>query len=271
MKRSKIVIGIAAVVLLGATAAASASVLSSEPTPSGATPKDLTPLAALDDSFENNFVAITPCRLVDTRQAVGALTSGTTRSYVAAGTTGFVPQGGNSGGCTIPFAANAIQVSITSVGATGNGYLRAYPDNEGVPNATFMNYTASFNATGAGVVPIDTDGSFDFKITNFQKTTHVVVDVSGYFLSQMYAHVAADGTLTSGSRVTNVAHGGTGAYTVTFNRDIGSCTPVVSPNGDQYQIYAFPSGTTSVVVDVEQDNGTDSDQIDAAFNLVVLC
>src|SRR5882724_127784 len=110
--------------------------------------------AALDMTQESTYTPIEPCRIVDTRKAGGPLASRETRSFVAIGSNGFESQGGRTGGCGILPAASAIQATITSVGAVGNGFLKAYPFESPVPTATFMNFTHAFNVSGSGSVTI---------------------------------------------------------------------------------------------------------------------
>ena len=48
--------------------------------------------------MQDLYTPITPCRIVDTRKAGGAI-GAETRTYYVAGTFGFAPAGGTSGGC----------------------------------------------------------------------------------------------------------------------------------------------------------------------------
>ncbi|MCU1451954.1 MAG: N-acetylmuramoyl-L-alanine amidase family 2 [Acidimicrobiales bacterium] len=181
---------------------------------------------------EAHAVAITPCRIVDTRKAGGTFSSLEVRSYQAIGTgSAFNAQGGLPGGCGIPDAATAVQVSITAVGATGVGYLRAYPALQPEPTATFMNYGTAFNATGAGLVALchhcGAKGT-DMSVKVYAGVTHVVIDVSGYLVKPLEAVVNANGTLARGERVATVSTVTTGFYSVKFDREVALCAWVAS-------------------------------------------
>ena len=94
---------------------------------SGATRTDSrqAPLAAAPaPSFsETDHVSFqTPCRIVDTRAAGGAIALNTVRKFRVRGTSGFPSQGGKSGGCSIPASAGAILATISLSSETGNGF-----------------------------------------------------------------------------------------------------------------------------------------------------
>jgi hypothetical protein len=128
------------------------------------------------------FVPITPCRVVDTRQAGGPLTNREIREWAISGTgTAFANQGGQAGGCNIPDAAAAVEASVTAVSPTTSGFFRAYPANASMPNATFMNYAARQDITNTGAITI-TQAARDLKGRNFGGTTHYVIDIQGYFI-----------------------------------------------------------------------------------------
>lgn len=181
-------------------------------------------------STEAKFVAIAPCRLVDTREAGGAISAGTTRRYDVRGTGGtFAAQGGKSNGCGIPTGGVAgIEVTATAISATGTGFLRVFP--EGEQNATFMNYTPTFNASNTGTVSLcGSTGNVcvvnqDLGVKNYGSTTHLVLEVTGYYAQPMAAAVNGDGSVVRSSRLASVTRLGAGEYRVTFDRDVQQCT-----------------------------------------------
>ncbi len=127
------------------------------------------------------YVPVTPCRVVDTR-GVGRLTPTATRNYQVAGSTAFPAQGGKSGGCGIPLEATAVEASVTSVDQLGNGYFRAWPSGEAMPNATFLNYTKGQGTTNTGAIKVSATNTTDLTVRNFGASSHYVIDVQGYFV-----------------------------------------------------------------------------------------
>ncbi|HEY3629325.1 MAG TPA: hypothetical protein VGL21_00445 [Jatrophihabitantaceae bacterium] len=254
MKRwQAITSGMTAAVLLGSSGIAWATTHE----PARATPRPQLAVDNPDTAIESKYTPITPCRIVDTRQAVGRLAANATRSYYATGTFGFSPQGGVSGGCGIPTAATAIQVTVTAVSATGPGYLRAYPANASAPNATFLNYTNAFNTSGSGSVTLGTGGGYHFKVTNYARATHLVVDVQGYYIKPMWALIAPDGHLIKGSRATQLPKSSAGFYSVAFDRDISGCALTATSYYVGYSAQADPNGSGSTrTVNVTTTQGT---------------
>lgn len=122
-----------------------------------------------------------PCRVADTRVSLGALNPGINRHLQVGGTGSLAAQGGNAAGCGVPDGAGAVEVAVTAVGPVGNGFLRAFAAGDAVPNATFVNYTSGTSITNTGTVPLAAAGTQDLSVKNFGGTTHVVVDVLGYF------------------------------------------------------------------------------------------
>lgn len=227
---------------------------------------------------ETTFVAISPCRIIDTREAGGKLVpaAGSRVFDVAGSGATFAAQGGTAGGCGIPTGATAIEATFTAVEAQ-SGFLRVWPANTSAPNATFMNYDDAFNVSNTGAVGINGCTGIclintDLRIRAFGNPTHVVVDVNGYYTRQMGAIVAGDGTLTDSNRASDANKLATGQYEVIFDRDITDCVFTASP--------ANISTATSAVVDPRSGNvngvfvATKNDAgsyVDARFYVDVTC
>ena len=64
-----------------------------------------------------------------------------------------------------------------------SGWRRAWPAGQAVPNATFLNYTRGQSTTNTGAVPLSTASSSQLSLRNYSGTSHFVVDVMGYFVS----------------------------------------------------------------------------------------
>jgi hypothetical protein len=122
------------------------------------------------------FHTITPCRLVDTRNAAGplggpALAANSTRLFTLAGA------------CGVPTGARALAANVTIVQPGASGDVRLYPGDETVsPLATNVSFTAGAvlanNATlglahnGNGSVAVQVDST---------ASTHLLIDVTGYY------------------------------------------------------------------------------------------
>jgi len=226
---------------------------------------------------EDSFVAITPCRIIDTREAGGALQVGGSRVFdVAGGGATFAAQGGKAGGCGIPNLATAIEATITTVDS-GSGFLRAYPANAPAPNATFMNYTPVFNASNTGTLAINGCTGIclvntDLRLRAYGTATHVVVDVNGYYVRPMGAVVSSAGALLDGNRVTRASTLATGQYEIGFDRDVSECAYGVtlynSTTGNTVTAAPRTGEADAVFVRVVNESNASENQ---QFHLTVTC
>lgn len=130
------------------------------------------------------YYPLTPCRILDTRIATGIyagpIVGRTEKTFHAKSVTEIENQGGKPGGCGVPTAATALVLNITSTQQAGKGYLTAYPSGEIRPNASIINFSENTVANST-IMPICTPiCQSDFTIYAYT-TTHVVIDVMGYF------------------------------------------------------------------------------------------
>ena len=124
-----------------------------------------------------------PCRIVDTRNAGGTLGPGGSRSFRVRTQTGvgFEAQGGTPGGCGIPDDAGGVELSLSVTTPTvADGFIRIAPDGSDT-SAAFANYTAGTSITNTGSVAIAASATLDIVVRNFGGTTHVVLDVQGFY------------------------------------------------------------------------------------------
>ena len=125
---------------------------------------------------ESTFVAITPCRLFDTR--AGGV--GVRSTPLGADETHPFQVTGTNGDCTIPAAATAVSINLTGVGPTTATNLRAFPAGAAVPNASAVNMVA-----GQGPTPnkLDVKLSSSGKLAVFNRfgSIDVIGDVMGYY------------------------------------------------------------------------------------------
>ena len=158
------------------------------------------------------FTPLTPCRIVDTRNAGGTIAAGTTRGFKAWGAN-FTAQGGSPTNCGIPLSTNvaALELNLVVVGTLADGYITAFPFGVAQPNASTLNYFAgAVLANGATVKVSQTSQAFDWNLYTLA-TTHFVADVTGYYAKPV--KTALECTVVYGAD-TIVAAGSTGTNAV---------------------------------------------------------
>lgn len=141
------------------------------------------------------FTPVVPCRILDTRSSAGGiLTAGTRQAFKATGgTTDLSSQGGNPGGCGVLSGATAIALNFSATQSAGPGNLRAYAwaASATAPTAAVLNFgnlapVGLFAVPNGAIVPIcDPAGgacTSDMYLEIFGNSSHVVADVTGYFL-----------------------------------------------------------------------------------------
>ncbi len=121
------------------------------------------------------FVPLTPCRVVDTRNADGtfggpAIGGNSFRSF---------PLSLSGNPCAIPSSAIAYSLNVTVLPQTTLGYLTIWPSGEGQPIVSTMNSPDGRIKANAAIVPAGMpSGSVSVYVTN---TTNVILDIDGYF------------------------------------------------------------------------------------------
>jgi hypothetical protein len=124
-------------------------------------------------SAATGFNAVTPCRLLDTRNAVGplgapALGALASRSFMA------------TGNCNIPSGAVAISANVTVVNPTVAGDLVAYPNGlASPPGSSTISFRAGRTRANNALVYLAGDGSF-LVTSRAAGPLDFVVDVNGY-------------------------------------------------------------------------------------------
>jgi hypothetical protein len=122
------------------------------------------------------FHTLPPCRVLDTRNAVGPwggpiLNGGLARTFTLAGR------------CGIPATARAVSVNVTIVGSSVPGNLRAYPSDIPKPGTSLLNFRAGQVRANNAVLPVAQDGQAGIVLRPDMGggSVHVLVDVNGYF------------------------------------------------------------------------------------------
>jgi hypothetical protein len=115
---------------------------------------------------------VTPCRLIDTRNAIGpyggpSLDPGTTRSVIAGGQ------------CGVPSDAASVVVNVTAVNPTSGGWLTLYPTSGSLPFVSTINYLADKTRANNATVRLST-GSLNV-YNSGPSGVHFIIDVTGYY------------------------------------------------------------------------------------------
>ena len=118
-----------------------------------------------------NFYAVTPCRVVDTRNAIGPLggptmSGNTTRTFPMAGI------------CGLPGTGAAYSVNMTVDPPAPMGFLSVWPTGLPQPGVSTLNDFKGLAVANAALVPAGAGGSINVYVTN---TTDVLIDTNGYF------------------------------------------------------------------------------------------
>lgn len=121
---------------------------------------------------------VVPQRMLDTRP------TGSTIDHVAE-QGGAVAAGGTltlhlAGRGDVPAGAKAVVLNITAVAEQGDGYLKAYPCDAPVPNASVANYQSLVPKASETIVSLSASG--DVCIFS-SRQTHLLADAVGYFSS----------------------------------------------------------------------------------------
>lgn len=180
----------------------------------------------------SNFIPVTPCRVVDTRNANGpfggpAITENTFRTFI-------VP----SSSCNVPSYASAYSLNVTvNPLGTAVGYLAIWPAGQSQPTVSTLNdsWTSGYLANAA-IVAAGTGGGINVYVTN---TANVIIDINGYFVAQTASTSTALGTGASNAGAQNTAVG----YNTLQQNSGGSNTAVGS-----YALAANASGNNNTAL-----------------------
>lgn len=127
------------------------------------------PAAATD------FYTLSPCRVLDTRNANGAwggpaLGASVQRTFTVAGR------------CGVPASAKAVVANVTVYHPTGLGSLAVFPGNAFDLGTSVLNFAAWQVVANNSTLPLATDGTGTIGIrNNATGTSHVIMDVTGYY------------------------------------------------------------------------------------------
>lgn len=128
----------------------------------------------------SSFVAITPCRLLDTRP--GTTTIGPRATPIAQDESHTQQVTGTNGHCSVPAGATAVSMNVTIANPTAGSFLTVYPSDAPLPLASNLNWVAGQAHTPNKVdVALSAGGAID--LYNGFGTVNVIADVVGYYVS----------------------------------------------------------------------------------------
>jgi hypothetical protein len=111
-----------------------------------------------------DFKGITPARKLDTRTSAKVIGGTTVEATVTGG--------------TVPATSAMVAANVTVTGTEGSGFLTVWPCGTTKPTTSTLNFETARDRANLAVATVGTGG----KLCLFaSKTTHVLVDVVGYF------------------------------------------------------------------------------------------
>ena len=265
-------LGLTLGVIVGATSNAG-EVLEPAPPPA---PASAPVVRAGPTTVDTKFVEISPVRAFDSRKAAYAASGSfaPNQSKVVNIKDGHDDAGTVTTPNAVPEGATAVAYNLTVAAPTGPNYLAITPGDATGFTVSAINFNGSADVANAGIVAID--GLRNVKVWNGDQSgsTHVIIDITGYYVKPLFAEVASNGTLINGSRVTSSASAPPGIYTVTFDRDVSRCAKNVTIGKEG--IAPEQSGLIDVVgtgnvVRVYSTNSDGKTLSDRAFYLAVTC
>lgn len=274
LRRAGIVLAGAALLLAGAAGANAAG----GPQPGTGAHRTIAPSLltnpAMAPGSDLQFVAVAPCRILDTRVAGGPLN---TSSRVFSAVAPYAAQGGLAAGCGIPAYAMSLQVNLGAISQGGSaGFLKAWASDTPEPNASLVNYDPSGPVANMVNVPLSAGATFTLK-TN--RSAHVFADVAGYYVQPLYATIDGQDGVNANifgdvqSGLVGAALTSTGEYELTFNRNVTQCvavaTDLVFPEIHEVSADAHFSGDSTVSVSVK--NSSTGVPEDTIFSVSLTC
>ena len=121
------------------------------------------------------FYSLTPCRILDTRGATGALAG---PALQANATRIF----GVAGACGVPATAKSISTNVTITQPAASGDLKMFPGDLGVPSGTAISFSAGATRANNAQVRLPTNATGTIAVQNESTgTVQFILDVNGYF------------------------------------------------------------------------------------------
>lgn len=120
------------------------------------------------------FHTLTPCRIVDTRDAPGgnggpALPGSGLRTFTLTG-----------GPCGVPSTAKSVAANLTVTQPAAGGHLVVFPAGSSAPLASVINFSAGQTRANNAVLELGTGGAVSVQ-SGSPGTVHFILDVTGWF------------------------------------------------------------------------------------------
>jgi hypothetical protein len=204
------------------------------------------------------FVAVTPCRVVDTRNAAGpyggpALSTNVARTFDI-----------DNGPCAgIPAGVEAYSLSFGAIVPAADGFLTAWPTGSSQPAVSQLNFIAGEVVANSAIVPAGTNGAINV-VVNIGPS-HIYIDINGYFSE----------TLGTPSNYLYLANNNPGFATAYFTNDSSATNSsgIYALAGPTFP--RLPYGAAGVrgesigeygVLGISQQEGVSGSLVDAAAN-----
>ena len=155
------------------------------PTERATSPKIAAAFAGTPSASGLLFVAITPCRIVDTRAAFG-FPSPFGAPSVSANTARTFPLQASTL-CSIPSTALAYSINATAVpvGGAPLGFLTVWPFGITRPNTSTLNSPNGVVVANTAIVPAGSDASGSIQAFA-SNSTDLIIDINGYFIPDSF-------------------------------------------------------------------------------------
>ena len=125
---------------------------------------------------ESTYVPVTPQRVLDTREGVGAAAG----KLGPAGTLDLAIRGLATSPTPVPADATAVVLNVTVTATTASTDIRAYPSGTPVPGASSLNAGPSSTVPNLVTVAIGTNGAITLR--NGGGSVHLIADIAGYYV-----------------------------------------------------------------------------------------
>jgi len=159
------------------------------------------------------FVAITPCRLMDTRNAGQTGPFGPPSLGVDATRNIPVPTHPVCTGIPATAGAYSLNFTVTNTGSNPFGFLKVWPQGTTEPNVSTLNWnTGGATVANAAIVPAGTGGGITVKSGN--ASSDVIIDINGYYagtlVTSLLAGTGVSVSSPTGDVTVGIANGGVG-------------------------------------------------------------
>ena len=189
------------------------------------------------------FVAVTPCRVADTRNPVGpfggpSMAANTSRPFA-------IPQSP----CGIPNTAQAYSLNVTVVPKGALSFLTLWPTGQDHPLVSTLNSFEGAVVANAAIVPAGAGGAVSVFVTN---ATDVILDINGYFDTSSgpnsYSFYPATPCRVADTRGQTGQFGGPSMHageSRDFPMPLGACAIPAAARGYSLNITVVPPGPLS--------------------------